>query len=92
MFVNRLKNNIVEVSDELDKPGLMKEKNYNAEHSTTDFGIIFRGFLHPLIHMGIRNAVDKPVDVIRYPNLPKGNCRWPFITLRVDTLEICQEG
>ena len=53
-------------------PGLVKAKNYNAEHFTTDSGIRIRRFLHPLIHLVIRIAVDRPVNIIRYPNLPKG--------------------
>ena len=53
-------------------PGLVKAKNYDVEHFMMDFGIRIIRFLHPLIHMSIRIAVDRPVDDIRYPNLPKG--------------------
>ena len=53
-------------------PGLVKAKNYDAVHFTTDSGIRIRRFLHPLIHMGIRVAVDRPIDIIRYPALSKG--------------------
>ena len=56
-------------------PGLVKAMNYNAEHFTTDSGIRIRRFLHPLIHMGIRIAVDWPIDVIRYSGIKKTSKR-----------------
>lgn len=52
-------------------PGLVKAKNNDAEHFTTDFGIKLRRFTHPFVHFLIKVAADRPIDVIRYPSLPK---------------------
>lgn len=53
-------------------PGLVKAKNYDVERFTTNFGIRFRRFVHPLIHFIIRVTVDRPVEIVQYPKLEKG--------------------
>ena len=53
-------------------PYLVKAKNYDSKRFTTDFGIGFRRFVHPFIHTMIRLAADRPIDIIKYPELPKG--------------------
>lgn len=52
-------------------PGLLKIMNYDADHFTTDFGIKTRRCVHPLIHVMIKVAADRPIDIIKYPKLPK---------------------
>jgi len=51
---------------------LQKAKNYDAERFTTSFGIRLRRFIHPLVHGIIRIATDKPLVVLQYPKLVKG--------------------
>lgn len=48
---------------------LIKAKNYDADHFTSDFGIKFRRFIHPLIRLAIGAALDRPVEIVRYPEL-----------------------
>lgn len=52
--------------------GLVKAKNYDAERFTTNFGIKLRRFIHPLVHLIICIAVDRPVKIVKYPKLKKG--------------------
>ena len=57
-------------------PGLIKVMNYNADQFTTDFGIRFRRLIHPLIRFIIRIAVDRPVEIVRFPDLDRNT---PYI-------------
>ena len=40
-------------------PVLVKAKNYDADHFTSDFGIKLRRLTHPFVHFLIKNATDK---------------------------------
>ena len=52
-------------------PHLVKSKNYDAEHFTTDFGIRFRRLIHPFVRFVIDIAVDRPIELVQYPELEK---------------------
>ncbi len=51
---------------------LQKAENYTAERFTSSFGIKLRRFLHPIVRFVIRLATDKPLVVLEYPKLKKG--------------------
>lgn len=51
---------------------LQHVKNDDAEHFTSEFGIRMRRLLHPLVRSIIRIATDKPLVVLQYPKLKKG--------------------
>ena len=48
---------------------LIKTKNYDADHFTSGFGIKFRRLIHPLVRLAIGAALDRPVEIVRYPEL-----------------------
>ena len=52
-------------------PILVKWKYYDEDKFVTDLGIKLRHIVHPIIHLIIKHAVDRPIEVIRYPSLSK---------------------
>lgn len=51
---------------------LQKAKYYDAERFTTSFGIRFRRLIFPFVHVVINAALDKPLFILQYPKLERG--------------------
>ena len=51
--------------------GLIKAKNKDAEHFTTDFGIKIRRIMHPILKFVIKMNTGKETILVSYPKLEK---------------------
>lgn len=51
---------------------LIRYRKLDSDHFASKAGIKIRRIIHPAVHLIIRAASDRPIEVIEYPNLVKG--------------------